>query len=156
MNSSNITEVVYKSLQEEFDTLNWAIYPNREKLNKYHLPFANIELGEFDHIDVNSDLNEVEMQFTLRLAYSDEIRDKLAMRDMALQIGCFLSSNNFKNAQIKDTTVLSNQSDEFTPDVDGYIAWEINFLVSVLFGGTIYEPNGISPEFELEIVENAN
>ena len=156
MNSTKITEVIYTSLKAEFDTLNWAIYPSREKLNKYHLPFANLELGEFVHIDVNSDLNEVEIQFTLRLAYSDETKEKLAIRDMALQMGCFISGNNFKNVHIKDTSVLANQSDEFSPEVDGYVAWEINFVVDVLFGETIYEQNCISREFELEIAENAN
>lgn len=153
--ATDFTKLVYNSLKNNFNQIGWTIYPNLEKLNKAILPIAYVELANINHIEESSDLNKIELPFNLKLLYPETIDDNLLMRDMALKIGCFINKNNwFDNPQIHDASVVSSQPDFFTPELEGYIAWEINFNVTCLIGETTYEPNGISQDFDITVNED--
>ena len=153
---TDITEVMLQNLKKKFDTINFCVYPDYEKINKAHIPLSTLELTSINHVASHSDLRNLELSFNLLLVYDDSTKGQLEIRDTALAIGSFLDNNSFSDKRFEKATIMASQPDNFSPMVDGYIVWEIEFNLTCTVGVTIYEPNSISPEFELEISEDAN
>ena len=156
MNTSKLTQIIFEALKKQFSDIKWVIYPQFEKINKYQTPFGALELRSINHLTGVADMNNVELAMSVRLVYDDYRNNNLSIRDKALAIGCFLDGNVSLDKDISNISIYSNQYDNFSPVMDGYLVWEIEFSVKLVIGESIYQENGVSPELSIEVIENAD
>ncbi|WP_116963090.1 hypothetical protein [Fastidiosibacter lacustris] len=149
-NTRALSEHILNTLQTHEPRIDWQLYPDVQTLNGVKLPLAHLELQSFDLTPkITTDLNTVECTFALRLLFNDTSLGQLNIRDAALALSTFIDGNYFKSEQLEAAQVIANQQDFFAPEVDGYISWEILFLIRFYYGDSVYEENGASPDVEV-------
>jgi hypothetical protein len=154
-NTRQLTEFITAKLKEKFKQLEWHIYPQIDDISTLKLPSCNIELQSFEIADkLTTDKKTVECTFTARLLFNSTPESQLNIRDAALAISSFLHRNYIGTEQIQDIYVMSNQQDYMSPDVSEVTAWEVLFMLKFHHGDSVYEENGISPNFVIDSVEN--
>ena len=154
-NTRALSEHILSALQAHESRINWQLYPEVQTLSGIKLPLAHLELQSFDLAPkVTTDVNTVECTFALRLLFNDTPLGQLNIRDAALAISTFIDGNYFKSEQLEAAQVIANQQDFFAPEVNGYISWEILFLIRFYYGESVYEEDGVSPEVEIDVNNN--
>ncbi|WP_100551084.1 hypothetical protein [Caedibacter taeniospiralis] len=154
-NTRALSEHILSALQAREPRINWQLYPDVQTLRGTKLPLAHLELQSFDLAPkITTDINTVECTFALRLLFNDTPLGQMNIRDAALAISTFIDGNYFKSEQLEAAQVIANQQDFFAPEIDGYISWEILFLIRFYYGDSVYEENGVSPEVEIDVNNN--
>ncbi|MCF6777737.1 hypothetical protein L3V83_14295 [Thiotrichales bacterium 19X7-9] len=150
-NTRGLTDFILSKLKGKLPQINWQLYPNIQDLKELQLPIGNLALQQFDFTPrVTTDLKTVDCTFSIRLLFNDTSLAQLNIRDAALAVASYLH-RNYLNEQIELIEVISSNQDYFTPEVNGFVAWEISFIVRFYCGDSIYQLNGISPDVELNI-----
>ena len=141
-NTEALTTFLLNTLKARFQTIDWQLYPDFEKLNGSDLPLATLELSQIALAPHHDDRHYIHGIFDLKILFNATVKSQLLIRDCAMAIMFFLEDADFSKQDLSDIQIMSSGQDYFAPETEGFTAWQISFGITALLAHeSIYGDN---------------
>jgi hypothetical protein len=145
-------QAIIDAIKAKFPSLvTVEFYREDRKLTAAQLPACLLDLTEWESApeddDPQTEQLAVDARFEAHLILGFRTPEiKLAIRKLAAAFGAFLRLKRWPGVACGPAHVIGAFKDDFSPELDQYECWRVEWVQRITLGETVWEGAGITPE----------